>query len=229
MLALTEGWQWQSPLEKSERHHFSAIAHLLAAETAATPRARLVHLRHAVGYAPDFMPATRAYGQALMTEDSPRRARKLLLPVWRKQPSSYWIPLILESVSAEDADVQPRLLKPFLRGESSVPALLLTARQAMAVEEFTRARLALMDTIALEENQEALRLLAEIEQEIGNNETAARWVSRALAAPQGDQWICHSCGTSHAAWHTHCTHCHSFDTLKYERPETRITTLELGN
>ena len=60
MLALTEGWQWQSPLTKEERHRYAAIAHFLAAGVQKNPHLKTQHLRHSVEYAPDFIPAITA-------------------------------------------------------------------------------------------------------------------------------------------------------------------------
>ncbi len=69
MLALTEGWQWQSPLSKEERHRYAALAHYLNVARQANAHLKAQELRHAVGYAPDFLPAILDYAAILQAED----------------------------------------------------------------------------------------------------------------------------------------------------------------
>ena len=104
---------------------------------------------------------------------------------------------------------------------------ILTARQAMTVHELARARKALEEALEYEESKEATTLMAEVERELRSEAAASGWFARAVDAPVGMTWVCQACGTTHAEWNAHCTSCNSFDTLRYERPETRITSVEL--
>lgn len=227
MLALTEGWQWQSPLSKEERHRYAALAHYLAAGKQAADHRREQSLRHAVGYAPEFLPAVVEFARVLQAEGETRRARKWLLAAWEKSPSLPLIDPILSSLAEESPRAQLRFLKPFLQGAPCVAHHLLVAHQAMMQEEWERASSAVEAALKLEESKPALRLMAEIKQESAGPEAASAWLARAVAAPAAESWICDHCGTQHDAWKPHCSACDHFDSLRYTRPETRITSLEL--
>jgi HemY protein len=225
MLTLTEGWQWQSPLSKEERHRYGALAYYLAARAEAAPRLKEKNLRHAVGYAPDLLPATVDYAYALLAEENPRRARKWLLESWKKAPSALLIEPILEAVKAASPRAQNRLLRPFTKGDGAVHHLL-AARQAIRTGEVTDAKNALEDVLLIEENKEAATLMADLEHKLRNDDAAEMWLRRALEAPQASTWVCIGCGHTHKQWDAHCSQCDGFDTLRYERPNSRSTSLE---
>ena len=44
------------------------------------------------------------------------------------------------------------------------------------------------------------------------------WLTRALAAPRGPQWVCDNCHNIHREWVPVCENCHSFDTLSWRTP-----------
>ena len=227
MLALTEGWQWQSPLAKDERNRYAGLAYYLAAQAATNPRKKEQFLRHAVGYAPAFLPAVSAYAYVMIAQGSPRSARKWLLSAWKANPATVLIAPILASFAHLSPRVQGRLLRPFMRGNQTVAHHLLAARQAMMVDAYAQARTALEEALTLEENKEAILLMAEVERELRSDEAANSWLARAVQAPAGPSWICADCGAAHAEWQSHCAHCTHFDSLRFERPEARITSVEL--
>jgi uncharacterized membrane-anchored protein len=229
MLALTEGWQWQSPLTKEQRHRYAALAHYLAAEhTEATTAKKERSLRHAIGYAPDFLPAIIAYAEHLMAQDEFKQARKTLLAAWRANPCTLLTRPILESIAEESAETQQRLLKPFLRGDQTAAHHVLEARQALETEEYPRARAALEKAIALDGTRESILLMAEIEHAARDTHAASAWTARAVHATTGNTWVCQDCGQQHEQWHTHCSACGHFDTLRYERPEARVTSVDIA-
>ena len=227
MLALTEGWQWQSPLTKDERNRYAALAYYLKASKEQNPHIKEKDLRHAVGYAPEFLPAIIDYAYVLLAENAPRRARKWLLAAWKNANSSLLIPPILAALSGASPRVQQRLLQPFLRGNFTINHQLLIARHALSLNDAKQARLALEAALAVEENKEAATLLAELERKLRNDEKATALLNRAVESPPGPGWICQPCGTTHQHWQSHCTSCEHFDTLRYERPEARLTTMEM--
>jgi HemY protein len=228
MLALSEGWQWQSPLTKEERHHHAALAYFLAARREPVLRRREQALRHAVGYAPDFLPAIIAYAEAMQEAGHVRRARKALLAAWHKRPASLLIQPILATIADEIPRAQQRLLRPFLRGAQQSAHYLLAAHQAFEMDEFERAKTSVEAALAIEESKAACSLMAEIETALRGADAATLWLTRALEAAPSETWVCQDCGTTHAQWHAHCQKCSHFDSLRYERPEARITSVELA-
>ncbi len=228
MLALTEGWQWQSPLSKDERNRMSALGYYLAAQGETNVHLKERDLRHAVGYAPDFLPAIIDYAYVLLAENSERRARKWLLSAWESTHSPLLIAPILDALKPASPRMQARLLRSFLRGEQTAIHHLLHARHAIAVGNAATARTELEASLALEETKEAALLMADLERKLRNDEASHHWLSRAANAPAPASWICMHCGTEHSAWQAHCNHCHSFDTLRFERPQMRISNAELA-
>lgn len=228
MLALTEGWQWKSPLTKQERHRYAAIAHYLAAQKEPLPHRREQALRHSVGYAPDFLPSIIAFAETLVAENDLRRARKWLLNAWIKKPALILIQPILATLKDSSSRDQQRLLRPFLKGAQQAVHHLLFAQQAFSARDFERAKTEAEASLTREESKAACSLMAEIEKELNGVGAANAWLARALDAPAGETWICHDCGTQHTQWQMHCSNCNHFDSLRYERPETRITSVELA-
>ena len=226
ILALTEGWQWHSPLSREERHRYAAIGYLLAEKHAETPRGKLTALRHAYGYVPGFLPAALAYAEQLIAQDARKQARKVLLSAWEAQAAPVLIMPILHAIADANPRQQLRWLKPFLKRGDTATHRLLSAQQALEVGDYPRAKELAEAALQLEESKQACAIIAEVEKHLRGPEAATVWLGRAMDAPAAG-WICHRCGTLHAAWQAHCKGCDAFDTLGYARPEARITSIEL--
>ncbi len=225
--ALTEGWHWHSPLSREERHRYAALAYFMAAREESTPRGRITALRHAYGYAPAFLPAAIAYAEQLLADSQPKAARKVLLHAWEVQPASLLIAPIIAAMGNATPRQQERLLRPFIKTGSGATHALLEAYQALEAGDYPRARTRAEAALAQEESKQACAIIAEVEKHLHGPEAAAVWLARAMDAPAGAAWICHRCGTAHALWQAHCQGCDAFDTLQFERPEARITSVEL--
>ena len=228
MLALTEGFQWQSPLTKPERHRFAAIAYYLQSRQQEQERLQRTSLRHAVGFAPDFLPALIDYAGLLMQAGEYRAARKWLLSAWARQPHATLITPILRSIETLSPKAQTRLLRPFLDASPANDAALLRARHALLTNDAASAEAALSDSLTMNETREACLCMADTEKLLRGDEAANRWLERAMRAPLSEAWICDACGHSHAAWQAHCTQCDAFDRIALMRPEARITSVELA-
>jgi HemY protein len=228
MLALSEGFQWKSPLSKDERNHFAGLAYYLQSQATENERNERTALRHAVGFAPDFLPALVDYARLLIVSGEARQARKWLLTAWLKQPRAMLIDPILQSLEAAAPKAQSRLLKPFLNHGESHEHALLRAAHALAMSDPATAETALEEAIGLYESREACLQMAEAEKLLRGEEAANRWMARAMRAPASEAWICHHCGTSHEVWAPHCHGCGAFDTLAFMRPEARVTSVEVA-
>jgi len=228
MLSLTEGWGWQSPLTKDERHRYAAIGHYVAATRERNDHKKEQSLRHSVGYAPDFMPAIIDFASAIHAEGQTRRARKWLRAAWQTSPNLLLIQPILTTLAEESPRAQLRLLKPFLKGELGVAHHLLAAHQAFDVAEFERAKTSVEASLALEETKAACTLMAQVEKKLRGVDAENGWLARAVDAPASEAWVCDHCGSQHTTWSAHCSSCKHFDSLRYARPEARITSVELA-
>ena len=228
MLALTEGWHWQSPLSRDERHHYAALAYYLSAEGEADAHKKAQALSHATGYASEFLPATLAFAQLLIAEGNAGKARKWLRAAWNEDANLLLVAPILAALKPETPRAQLRYLKSFTQGEPNLAKLLLAARQALQVGEPERAKPLASQAVAMEECREACALMADIEKELNGSIGANPWLARAMHAPQAAAWVCGDCGTLHEQWQPHCSQCQHFDRIHFERPEARITSVELA-
>jgi HemY protein len=227
MLALTEGWQFRSPLEKTERHRIAALAHYTLAKSADELHIAQQHLQQAVNYAPEFLPALVEFSTYLATHDASSKARKLLRKAWLIHPSPLLIAPILLSIAAEKERQQPRLLKSFLNEPRRAAHYLLEAQYALDHHEHERAKPLLEAALALEESKHACAMMADVERELRGTQAANGWMARAMDAPTAESWLCDRCGHAHAHWHMHCGSCSAFDSLHFGRPEARITSVEV--
>ncbi|OYW14156.1 MAG: hypothetical protein B7X02_00710 [Rhodospirillales bacterium 12-54-5] len=227
MLELTEGWQFRSPLARDERHRIAAIAHYLLAMQETEAHLKIQHLEQAVNFAPDFMPAMLDYAAHLLRDDQPRKARKLLRKAWEKAPSPLLIAPILESIGDVSDRQHARLLKSFMPSTLQAIHHLLAAQDALNAHDYERAKPSLEAALELEETKQACQMMADVERELRGSPAAQGWLARAMDAPSGERWICSRCGHAQDIWTTHCGSCAAFDTLTYERPEARITSVEV--
>ncbi|MFD2813343.1 hypothetical protein ACFSYD_00080 [Paracoccus aerius] len=69
-----------------------------------------------------------------------------------------------------------------------------------------------------------LSIMAAIERGEGADDSVVRgYLTRALTASRGPQWVCDKCHNVMAAWSPTCDSCGGFDTLTWREPETRST------
>lgn len=215
MLALSEGWQWQSPLSKEERHRQAALAYYLQSQQTKANHVRLQALRHAVGYAPEFLPATLAYAEALQAHESPRRARKFLLECWRRAPLTALIEPILETMAQETAPAaRARLLRPFIKSPSQAAEYILSARLSLAAGDLAAARAALSAADRLDERAQGLHAHVLLAQAEGRTAAAEDYRLRRERAAANAEYRCTDCLHPHPLWQPHCAQCGHYDTLR---------------
>jgi HemY protein len=71
--------------------------------------------------------------------------------------------------------------------------------------------------------------MAAIERGEGADDSVVRgWLTRALTAPRGPQWICDNCQHIHATWSATCDNCKSFDTLAWKTPPATEVAMPAG-
>mgnify|MGYP000353098006 FL=1 len=96
---------------------------------------------------------------------------------------------------------------------------LLQAELYIAAEDFPAARRALGDLPEDAPDARVLTIMAAIERGEGASDAVVEgWLTRALAAPRGPQWVCDKCHNIHREWVPVCENCDSFDTLSWTTP-----------
>jgi len=169
---------------------------------------------------PDLIPAAVMAARSYITAGNARYATRVLKKAWEVLPHP--------DLAAAYAEIEPgespqARLKRFevltkLRPEHPETKMLL-AELNITAEAFPAAGRALGDLVTTEPTARNLTLMAAIERGQGADEAVVRgWLTRALTASRGPQWVCDKCNTVHANWMPVCTICHGFDTLSWRTP-----------
>ncbi len=167
---------------------------------------------------PDLIPAAVMAARFHVAQGKPRQAARVIKKAWEAEPHPD-----LAAAFAEirpDEDPQARI-KRFGALTALVPdhpeTRMLLAELNIAAEDFPAARKALGDLPETEPTARSLTLMAAIERGMGADDSVVRgWLTRALTAPRGRQWVCDHCSAVHASWLPVCSECGGFDTLSWK-------------
>ncbi|WP_293577480.1 heme biosynthesis HemY N-terminal domain-containing protein [Phaeobacter sp.] len=171
---------------------------------------------------PDLVPAAAMAARAYSQRGKNRNAIRILKKAWEAQPH----PDLAQAFAELEPDETPQQrVKRFVQLSRLAPThsetRLLMAELHIVAEEFPEARRALGDLVEQAPDMRALTLMAAIEKGEGASDAIVQgWLTRALTAPRGPQWLCNNCNHIHAEWAPVCENCSSFDTLSWKRPET---------
>ncbi len=180
---------------------------------------------------PDLIPAAVLAARSYIAADNGRYAARVLRKAWEVEPHPDLAQVFAEIDPSETAKAR---LKRFAALTKLRPdhaeTRMLQAELLIAAEEFNEARRALGDLIESDPTARSLTLMAAIERGRGADDAVVRgWLTRALTAPRGPQWICDNCQHVHGTWKPVCTNCHAFDTLSWRRPPETEAPLPRGS
>ncbi|EYD74189.1 putative HemY protein [Rubellimicrobium mesophilum DSM 19309] len=169
---------------------------------------------------PDLIPAAVMAARGYIAAHNGRYAARVLRKAWDVQPHPDLAAAFAEIVPEESPQERLRRFQALtsLRPEHPETRMLL-AELLIAAEDFAGARRALGDLPETQPTGRNLTLMAAIARGQGEDEATVRgWLTRALAAPRGPQWVCDNCGRIHPQWVPVCANCHAFDTLSWKTP-----------
>lgn len=179
---------------------------------------------------PDLIPAAAMAAQAYVEKGNKRAATKVIKKAWEAQPH----PDLASAFAAIEPDETPtervKRFRALTRIKSDHPETkMLEAELHIAAEDFPEARRAIADLVTSDPTARVLTLMAAVERGEGADEAIVRgWLTRALSAPRGPQWICDNCQHIHAAWEPICSNCSSFDTLSWRKPPEGEVSMPAG-
>lgn len=179
---------------------------------------------------PDLVPAAVRAAQALVHGGHTRQAARVLRKAWGAGPH----PDLAAAYAALAPDEAPaerlKRFEPFLKSRPEDPETkMLLAELHIAAEDFPAARRALGRLPEDDPTARALTLMAAIERGSGEEDAVVRgWLTRALTAPRGPQWVCSNCQQIHGEWQALCSSCHALDTLEWRRPATDEVAMPAG-
>lgn len=170
---------------------------------------------------PDLVPAAALAARGYIAKGKARNAVRILKKAWEAQPHPDLAYAFAEIEPNESAKERVKRFEQLLRLKPDHDETRLVKAELLIVaEDFPEARRALGDLVERAPDARALTLMAAIEKGQGGPDAMVQgWLTKALSAPRGPQWVCDNCKHIHAAWAPTCENCASFDTLSWKRPE----------
>jgi HemY protein len=195
----------------------SQAADLIAEESTIEKREATIEANK---LSPDLIPAAAMAAASYVAQGNARNAARVLTKAWSVQPHPDLAAAFAAIAPGESPKERLRRFEALtrLRPEHAETKMLL-AELLIAAEDFPGARRALGDLTETEPTARNLTLMAAITRGEGGDEAMVRgWLTRALTASRGPQWVCDKCGTVHRDWGPVCGKCHGFDTLSWKTP-----------
>lgn len=169
---------------------------------------------------PDLIPAAIEAARAHIVKGDGRSATRILQKAWAAQAHPDLAACFAEIVPEETPQERLSRFRPLLRNESNPEVRMLKAELLIAAEDFPAARRALGDLVQSNPSVRALTIMAAIERGEGADDAVVRgWLTKALSAPRGPQWVCSNCNTTYAEWRPVCDDCGGFDTIIWAEPK----------
>jgi len=172
---------------------------------------------------PDLIPAAVLAAEMHVLDNAMRLATKALKKAWSVQPHPDLAAAFADLVTDESAAERLKRFQPLLKVKPEDPETrMLAGELAIVADDFPAARKSMGDLAETAPTTRSLTIMAAIERGEGAPDNVVRgWLTRALDASRGPQWICSSCSFVHGAWEPVCENCSHFDTLEWAVPPDR--------
>ncbi len=179
---------------------------------------------------PDLIPATVMAARAMIADNNTRNASRILSKTWGVNPHPDIAAAFAEIAHDEKPEARLKRFRALTKQNPDHPETrMLLAELNIAAENFPGAKRALGHLVTEDPTARSLTLMAAIERGEGADDVVVRgWLTRALTAPRGPQWICDNCQHIHAAWTPVCNNCAAFDTLEWRRPPSGEVAMPAG-
>ena len=179
---------------------------------------------------PDLIPAAVMAARGYIAEDKPKYASRVLTKAWGAHPHPDLAAAFAEIVPDESPEARLKRFTALTKQNTDNPETkMLLTELHIAADDFPAAKRALGDLVNDDPTSRSLTLMAAIERGSGADDAVVRgWLTRALTAPRGPQWICGNCQHIHTEWAPVCANCASFDTLAWKRPPADGVAMPVG-
>ncbi len=147
---------------------------------------------------PDFVPITVIAADMLYKLNEIRKADKMIITAWQKEPHPDLSALYLErEEGAVERLKKAKTLASY--NKDTFAATFLIAKAALDAGEIALARQQAQKALQYHQRESVYLLLADIEEAQGNNQGAVRqWLSLALRAERDPVWMCE--GSIFSSW-----------------------------
>jgi len=179
---------------------------------------------------PDLIPAAVMAARGYIAEGKPKYATRVLKKAWEATPHPDLAAAFAEIEPTESPAERLKRFQALTKLHPDHPeSRMLHAELQIAAEDFPAARRALGDLVETDPTARSLTIMAAIERGEGADDTVVRgWLTRALTASRGPQWVCEKCQTIHGQWAPVCAHCGGFDTLAWKVPAEGEVAMPAG-
>ncbi|WP_037293284.1 heme biosynthesis protein HemY [Roseobacter sp. CCS2] len=179
---------------------------------------------------PDLIPAAIMAARGYIGEGNARYATRVLTKVWNAQPHPDIAAAFAEIAPDESSDERLKRFTKLTKTTADHPETkMLMAELHIAAEDFPAAKRALGELVEKDPTARNLTIMAAIERGEGADDSVVRgWLTKALTAPRGPQWICGNCQHIHPTWAATCDNCGSFDTLAWKTPPASDVAMPAG-
>jgi HemY protein len=169
---------------------------------------------------PDLIPAAVLAARTYIAQGKPRYAAKVLKKTWEIQPHPDIAAAFAEIVPEETPLARLQRFRALTKLQPDHPETrMLLAELNIAAEDFPAARKAMGDLATEDPTARSLTIMAAIERGEGADDAVVRgWLTRALTASRGPQWVCDNCKTIHSVWAPVCSNCQAFDSIGWRVP-----------
>jgi HemY protein len=169
---------------------------------------------------PDLIPAACMAARGYVAAGNARYASRVITKAWGAQPHPDLAAAFAEIAPDETATARLKRFKTLTKVKPDHPETkMLLAELNIAAEDFPEAKRALGDLVTSAPTARSLTLMAAIERGEGKSDDVVRgWLTKALTASRGPQWVCSNCQQVHPVWGPVCDNCSSFDTLAWTTP-----------
>ena len=169
---------------------------------------------------PDLIPAACMAARGYVAAGNARYASRVITKAWTAQPHPDLAAAFAEIAPNETATERLKRFKTLTKIKPDHPETkMLLAELNIAAEDFPEAKRSLGNLVETDPTARSLTLMAAIERGEGAGDDVVRgWLTKALTASRGPQWVCSSCQQVHPVWVPVCDSCASFDTLAWTTP-----------
>ncbi len=169
---------------------------------------------------PDLVPAAAMAARMYIESGKPRNAVRIVKKAWETNPHPDLAAAFAEIAPDETPEARVKRFKALTKMKPAhSETKMLLAELNIAAKDFPTARKALGDLVETDPTARSLTIMAAIERGEGSEDAVVRgWLTKALTASRGPQWVCDNCHSVHSEWAPVCKNCETFDTLSWVVP-----------
>lgn len=179
---------------------------------------------------PDLIPAAVMAARGYIEQGNARYASRVITKTWTANPHPDLAAAFAEIAPDESPTDRIKRFRALTKiSPDHAETKMLLAELHIAAEDFPEAKRSLGDLATSEPTARSLTLMAAIEKGEGAGDDVVRgWLTKALTASRGPQWVCGVCQHVHAVWAPVCDSCGAFDSLSWTTPKQTDSAMPAG-